>query len=90
MLKFMPSSCENYYFYLKFEMFNGYFNNFAKAWKGKVWATVETETVKIQILRIRFLRYFESNFSVYNEKLGGAATVFLEREISGDNPVLCC
>jgi hypothetical protein len=36
-------------------MFNGFFNDFAKARKGKVWAIVETKTVKIQILRIRFL-----------------------------------
>ncbi len=30
-----------------------------------------SKTVKIQILRIRFLRHYESNFSVYNEKTTG-------------------
>jgi hypothetical protein len=47
------------------------------------------KTVKIQILRIRFLRQSESNFSVYKES-EGAVTIFFEREISDDDPVLFC
>ncbi len=49
---------------------------------------METKTVKIKILRIRFLCYSESFFSVYNEKVKGVVTVFLEGEILDDDPVL--
>jgi hypothetical protein len=45
-----------------------------------------SKTVKIQILRIRFLKQSESNFFVYNEKDRG--TGFFEREILSDNPIL--
>jgi hypothetical protein len=48
---------------------------------GKECAIVETKTVKIQILRIRFLRYSESNFFVYEEKLGGCNCISREGHI---------
>jgi hypothetical protein len=49
--------------------------------KRKECAIVESKTVKIQILRIRFLRHFESNFSVYKEKLGGCNCISWEGNI---------
>jgi hypothetical protein len=45
---------------------------------------VETKTVKIQILRTRFFKYSEL---IYNKK-PGVVTVFFEREILDDDPIL--
>ncbi len=51
--------------------------------EGKECVIVETKTVKIQILRNRFISIW-IDISVYNEK--GAGTVFLKREILNDDP----
>jgi hypothetical protein len=46
-----------------------------------------SKTVKIQILRIRFLRHYESISFAYNEKDLIRRTGFFEREILSDDPV---
>jgi hypothetical protein len=48
--------------------------------KRKESAIVGSKTVKIQILRIRFLRQSESIFFVYNEKARGLELYFLKGE----------